>query len=917
RKSLEARAVILRGQAMDRPVTKIHYRYTYLTIPVTLCFIALIYFGQSSTRAQISQDRVFQQRTIDPYEYYVSEQEGVAKPSTALHTRFPQSGQINIVAELTDDPAAKTFAAVRLTQSRISAIRATQQHVNRIERAQVQLLPALFAMKAEVIYRTQRVYNGIAMRVDADKLDQIRLLPGVKAIHPLTPKNLMTSTSVPFIGAPQVWKGNNLNLTGKGIKIGIIDTGIDYKHADFGGNSSTTFPSAKVVGGFDFVGDAYDGTNTPVPDNDPMDCNGHGTHVAGIAAGVGVSADGTTYSGPYDQSVPFSTMKIGPGVAPEAQLYALRVFGCSGSTLVADKAIEWAMDPNGDGDFSDHLDVINLSLGSDYGTTDDPTAIAADNAAQAGVIVVAASGNAGDSYYITSSPAVASRAISVAASIDDGTTTPAIKINNPRDITGLYDDVPALLGPTLTESGLTGDVVYAQPNNGCGPLTNSATVAGKIVLIESDTCPFLDKARNAQAAGALALVVTRSFPGIILVMGPPDSSITIPCVMIAQSTGTLIKSSLSNGNVNVSLASTLGISHPELSDLIATFTSRGVRLGDSMMKPDLTAPGVSITSAKSGSGNGSIKLSGTSMATPHVAGEMALLRQLHPEWTVNELKALAIDTAIDDVVNVHTNPPGLQRYSPSRVGAGRIDLPDAATDSVIAFDPDNPDLVSLSFGAPEVANTLTLTKTIRLLNKGSSPVTYSVTYDNVVDMAGVDISLPDGPSVTIPAGGTANIHVQMLADASLFTDQHDRFLDTQQTLNRFYFAEESGYIAFMLAGSNSPSVRVPLYAAPKGVWEINPTAKTIFFFNGPVMDLEFTRNNSGVGMDAVFELLAHLSPSDSAVGLSKSADVEYLGISNNYSGSGPLGSSKLSFGFATYQNWSTPNEIKLEVGVDT
>jgi subtilisin family serine protease len=135
----------------------------------------------------------------------------------------------------------------------------------------------------------------------------------------------------------------------------------------------------------------------PQPDPNPLDCNGHGSHVAGTAAGGGVNADGTSYTGPYDATTPSRSFTVGPGVAPQADLYAVRVFGCNGSTNVVVPAIDWAVDHG--------MDVINMSLGSSFGRADDPDAQAAANAVAAGVVVVASSGNSGPSPYLTGSPA--------------------------------------------------------------------------------------------------------------------------------------------------------------------------------------------------------------------------------------------------------------------------------------------------------------------------------------------------------------------------------------------------------------------------------------------------------------------------------------------------------------------------------
>src|SRR5439155_6321875 len=154
--------------------------------------------------------------------------------------------------------------------------------------------------------------------------------------------------------------------------------------------------------------DAYNGSNTPVPDPNPLDCAGHGSHVAGTAAGFGVLTTGATYSGAYNATtISGNTWNVGPGVAPQADLYAYRVFGCSGSTNVVTDAINQAV--------IDGMDVINMSLGSPFGDATSPDAVASNNASLAGTVVVASAGNSGPNPEITGSPASADRALSVAA----------------------------------------------------------------------------------------------------------------------------------------------------------------------------------------------------------------------------------------------------------------------------------------------------------------------------------------------------------------------------------------------------------------------------------------------------------------------------------------------------------------------
>src|SRR2546427_804572 len=285
-----------------------------------------------------------------------------------------------------------------------------------------------------VVASYQAAYNGIKVRIAHDRVKELAALHGVVAVRPLQLMKPHNVRGIPLIGTPSVWQ--SLGLHGEGVKIAIIDTGIDYTHANFGGpgtaaaytvahaketekaNPALFGPSApRIKGGTDLVGDSYNPDPAagpafqpiPHPDPNPLDCNGHGSHVAGTAAGSGVTSAGTTYTGPYNAATLAApgNFSVGPGVAPKADLYAIRVFGCEGPTDVTVDAIEWAVDND--------MDVINMSLGSVFGSKDDPSAVASTNAAKAGVIVVASAGNSGPGPYVTGSPATADRAISVAA----------------------------------------------------------------------------------------------------------------------------------------------------------------------------------------------------------------------------------------------------------------------------------------------------------------------------------------------------------------------------------------------------------------------------------------------------------------------------------------------------------------------
>ncbi|HEX6288185.1 MAG TPA: S8 family serine peptidase [Herpetosiphonaceae bacterium] len=876
---------------------------------------------------------------------------------------LPQRNEsVKVVIELTDEPTTRVFAAAKERGASAQATAEAQRQLATINQAQQRVLSSLqsSAIGAKVIYRTQRVYNGIGVRVSASKLAQIRQLPGVKAIHPLTTKYIENASSVPLIGAPELWNSSGLDKTGEGITVAVIDTGIDYLHTNFGGSGleadyarndetiitdNVGFPSAKVAGGYDFVGDTYDASDpandTPAPDPDPMDCNGHGSHVAGTAAGYGVNADGTTYTGAYGPSTPFGSLRIGPGVAPKATLYALKVFGCDGSTDVTEQAIEWAVDPNGDGDFSDHLDVINMSLGSDYGSGEDSSAVASDNAVAAGVIVVTSSGNSSDTYFITGSPGTSARAISVASSVDSTTIVDGFRVNAPASIAGVKPASQSVAFDWTGKAPVTADLVYpASQPTGCVDFNdaNKALIAGKIVLLDwtEGQCGSVGRGARVVAAGGVGFILADNSDIFDLFI---TGSAVIPGVSTPKQVGVELKTALASSTVNVTLTpeynNSIKLVDNNLINTLSDFSSRGPRRGDLSLKPDIAAPGQTIFSTATGTGDEGTTLSGTSMAAPHVAGSMALLRQMHPDWTVEELKALAMNTANQDIRSAPAaNAP---IYGPGRIGAGRVKLTDAAANKVVAYNANQTGVVSISFGAPEVLGETVEVKNIRVVNKSANPVSYNVSYRSVVDTPGVSYSL-SRTSVDLEPFGFANIAVTMRATAAQMKHTRDQTVAPAQNLARHWMAEESGYVVLAPVtaptAASTPSLRVPVFAAPRPASDMRAQTSQLDFGTGNTGSDEIELVGEGINTGSNYPTdtlslvtaleLQHSSPNDaSSASLANSADLKYVGVASDVladdtgAPNGDVSKATLSFGVATYGNWSSPNEVEFDIYIDT
>jgi subtilisin family serine protease len=679
-----------------------------------------------------------------------------------------------------------------------------------------------------------------------------------------------------------------------------------------------------------------------------MDCNGHGSHVAGTAAGYGVNANGTTYveSGPdtyaalkdLTSSAYVSKFRIGPGVAPKASLYGLRVFGCSGSTDVVVAALEWAMDPDGDGNISDHLDVVNMSLGSPYGSVTDPDAVAADNAAKAGIVVVASAGNSGDVYYVTGSPAVSPYTLSVASSVDAGAVLSAFEVTANTAPSALvtpnkYPASLALFGPQTFN--VPGDLAYfTTADLGCAAYP-AGTFTGKIALINRGTCLFDVKVTNAQNAGAIGVLLannTDAFPGAMGASGTVPNPL-IPVMMTTKSLGTSIKTDMAAGTVTVLLTSaypnSVFMSDPTVVDTVSSFSSRGPARGGTNLKPDISAPGDSVFSTAVFSGNAGESLSGTSMAAPHMAGVMALLRQIHPDWTVSELKALAMNTASHELWT-GLNQTGLMR-TPTRQGAGRVDVPNASLSNVVAYNKANPEMVSVSYGFVEVVNSLagvdkTITKSIILSNMGGSAEAYNITFDSrytsvlnpgltftILNADNTAISNP----VTVPAYGTLEIKVKVDIDAAALTRARDATISTANGRERF--SEGGGYVV-LTSTATAPMVRVPVHIAARPASSMG-TVQTQINLPAPVSGT-LSLTPSGIPVDTatdgslvyISELLYQSPNETSSTFSNNAADLKYIGATSDFAGA--VAGKAAFFSIATYGEWDTLSSVEFDVYID-
>jgi subtilisin family serine protease len=618
--------------------------------------------------------------------------------------------------------------------------------------------------------------NAVAVQLNGASLETIAGAPMVQQVQYNALYHPNLSESYKVINASGAWAAvGGRSTAGAGIKIGDIDTGIDQTHPFFDPTGLSYPPGFPKC-------DAADSTTHTVDSNceyvspkvivakvfynkdhqqglDAQAIQDHGTHTAGIAAGVtgktavvnGVSID--------DMS----------GMAPGAFLGNYNVFPGNVANARSEDILNAV-----DAAVADGMDVLNLSLGGGYHGNNDLLAIGLDNAVDAGVVVAVAAGNSGPGPGTLESPGRARKIITVGAStnqhfVGQPFTYP---VGGGTTIGAAVGDFPAL--PTASYD------LFDTHSNGCTSVDPGAS--GKLAIIDRGVCTFSQKVANANAAGAVGVVVINNVAGDPTAMartaGFDDN---LPAVMIGLNEGAALRAS---GATTASAEATFQEFITTNKDILAGFSSQGPTNVDLAVKPDLTSVGVNVLSSITcvgkpetcpGDGTGWAFFSGTSMSTPHIAGSAAVLLDLHPDWSPAQVKSALANHA--DLV-VKDSKTGTHDIGPTAQGAGRENL-SVAADATTWLDP-----VSASFGQVTVGHPTSFT--ITLSNPTGSSQTFSVSttkftpstfggtvssvYDAGILSAGDDrITVPG--SVTVPGNGSTTITVTVNAGHALDTVQ--------------------------------------------------------------------------------------------------------------------------------------------------
>jgi minor extracellular serine protease Vpr len=762
-----------------------------------------------------------------------------ASPRSTLHPSLEgAAGRLDVFVRLAGQSVAGSEEAV----TREQVLMEQAAFINRI---------LAVAPSAEVVASMQLATNAVVLRVDAADLPQLARDTAVTRVVQVSDYRQDLSETVPYIGADTA---HSFGARGQGVRIAVIDSGVDYTHAALGGPGTQAsyeaawaplpppgapaiptvpagtgylvvddpgtaadnglFPSKKVIGGYDFVGERWPtfippgsppGTQPQLePDPDPIGApdattfGGHGTHVADIIAG-----------------------KL--GVAPGAKVYALKACSapatsCSGVALI--QSMEFALDPNGDGRIRDRVDIINMSLGSTYGQPfDDDLSLAVDNATRVGVLTVASAGNSADKQFTTGSPAAASSALSVAQTEVPSAALQLMELLAP--ITGSRGAVFQPWSAPLTAT-IEGPVFYPAAGgkrlgcadaNGTTPYT-PGELAGRIVLVDRGSCSFSLKIANIAAAGGVLGIIGLVTPDAPFAGAFGGGVQTIPGYMISQADANVLRTGTASVRFspenNVSLAGT-----------VTSTSARGPRFDDNIVKPEIGAPGASV-SADSGGFTATSAFGGTSGSSPMVAGAAAILKEARPFLRPLDIKQLLINTAETQVFSPSVGGSVLpDQLAPiTRIGGGEVRVDRALFSPVIVSDVTG-DAVSrirgaMSFGYLDASKpTTTFTRRLEVENRSFLPLVYSVSptlrYQDDKDTGAVTMTVSPSKIVVYPFGST-KVTVKLTVDGTKLRNNLMNSGNLGNAIGPLTANEYDGYVVFK---GHRHQVTMPWHILPR------------------------------------------------------------------------------------------------------
>mgnify|MGYP005847561245 CR=1 FL=1 len=692
---------------------------------------------------------------------------------------FAQTGSYRYALILDDAPLVRQGVTKQPDGRRL----ASEDAARKLEAAQDRVRQALAEREIRVENSTKMLLNAVYVSARADQEEELKRLPGVHRVERLRPWKLHMDRALDLANAPAGWNAPGVggrDNAGAGIKIGILDTGIDHTHPAFQDPSLNTpagyprcvgadcaYTSNKVIAARSYVRAlAYpqDPQFSRPDDLSPRDRVGHGTALAMIAAG-------TVHTGPRG---------LVSGVAPKAWLGSYKVFGSPGvnDSLFIDVYDDVVFQALGDA-LVDGMDVVVMPFGTpaDWGPEDrgavcglngnercDFRLDAIDDAVGLGMTVVISAGNDGDigvrfpTESSLSTPGTAPSAITVGASTNSHIYYQSVRVtgngvpSNLLQVRARFGDGPLPASPLTAPLR---DAAASEPNAlACNPL-GAGTMTGAIALIERGECAFVDKILNVQRAGAVGAIVMEE-PGYenpIMMTGLAATG--IPAVMIGNLDGQALRTFLqSNPGRPVSLDPAFDPVDADF-DTVASFSSRGPVLGSGAIKPEVVAVGTDLLAATQDYDPNSPMWSparysavdGTSFAAPMVGGAVAVLKQLHPNWSEAQIKSAVVNTA-NPFVDDFTADGARIAASVTAMGAGKLDLDYAARTNITA------EPSTLSFGF--VGDTLPPPQTLWISNLGSQAASLTLSLEPADNRLTLDAT-----SFVLPAGQARQVVVTL------------------------------------------------------------------------------------------------------------------------------------------------------------